>query len=238
MDTDPEKVGDRSEIESPQMKIESLMGRLEGSKGIPPDLEEVLAELRIVISDLGNQLAFADDVRPAYQAAQEWELTFDSVPDMIAILDEQHHIKRINASMARRLGSDPERLIGMTCFTCLHGTDHSISGCPHSLTLRDGKEHFAELHEDHINADLLVSTTPIVDERGKIVGSVHVARDITERKRSEVALKAANEELLRFNQAMVGRELRMIELKKEVNDLCQLCGLPARYNLDFDEEVI
>ncbi len=60
--------------------------------------------------------------------------------------------------------------------------------------------------------------------------------DITDRKRAEEALREINEELVRFNRAAVGRELRMIELKKEVNGLCTQAGQPARYQLDFDKE--
>ncbi|RME94144.1 MAG: DUF3365 domain-containing protein, partial [Verrucomicrobia bacterium] len=45
-------------------------------------------------------------------------------------------------------------------------------------------------------------------------------------------LKRVNEELVRFNRAAVGRELRMIELKREVNELCHLAGVPPRYALD------
>jgi hypothetical protein len=43
------------------------------------------------------------------------------------------------------------------------------------------------------------------------------------------------EELERFNSASVGRELRMIELKQEVNELCGRVGEPAHYALDFEE---
>jgi PAS domain S-box-containing protein len=53
--------------------------------------------------------------------------------------------------------------------------------------------------------------------------------DITGRKRAEEALRAANDELTRFNRAMTGRELRMIELKQEVNVLCARLGWPPRY---------
>jgi PAS domain S-box-containing protein len=70
-----------------------------------------------------------------------------------------------------------------------------------------------------------------------------IAHDITERKRAEERkqqhaeeLRAMNEELTRFNTAMVGRELRMIELKQEVNELCQRAGLPQRYALDLARE--
>ena len=61
------------------------------------------------------------------------------------------------------------------------------------------------------------------------------AMEITERKQAETALQAKNEELLRFNQAAVGRELRMVELKRQVNELCRQMGKPAPYPLDFAE---
>jgi PAS domain S-box-containing protein len=61
--------------------------------------------------------------------------------------------------------------------------------------------------------------------------------EITERKRAEAELRGANEELTRFNKAMIGRELRMIELKKEVNELCRQAGQPPHYSLDFEKEI-
>ncbi len=49
-------------------------------------------------------------------------------------------------------------------------------------------------------------------------------------------LRVRNEETLRLNRAMVGRELRMIELKKEVNELCAQVGQPPRYPLAFEKK--
>jgi len=60
--------------------------------------------------------------------------------------------------------------------------------------------------------------------------------DITTRKETEEHLRQNLEELARFNKAMVSRESRMIELKKEVNDLCQRLGEPDRYPLEFEKE--
>ena len=48
-------------------------------------------------------------------------------------------------------------------------------------------------------------------------------------------LQAKNEELTRFNRVAVDRELRMIELKKQINELCARIGQPVKYKLDFDE---
>lgn len=49
-------------------------------------------------------------------------------------------------------------------------------------------------------------------------------------------LEEAVEELTRFNRVAVGRELRMIDLKKEVNDLCHRQGESERYPLEFEQE--
>lgn len=61
-------------------------------------------------------------------------------------------------------------------------------------------------------------------------------KDISAIKLAEQEIRQKMEELARFNNLMVGRELRMIELKKEVNDLCQRLGLEKKYNLDLDKE--
>jgi len=49
-------------------------------------------------------------------------------------------------------------------------------------------------------------------------------------------LRTINEELAGFNTAAVGRELRMIELKQEINRLCEQSGLPSRYLLGGEAE--
>ena len=68
------------------------------------------------------------------------------------------------------------------------------------------------------------------------VAAIAQGQDITERKNTEDLLKEKIHELEKFNKIMVGRELRMIELKQEINDLCQKLKLPVRYKAP--EEVI
>ena len=129
------------------------------------------------------------------RAKEAWERTFDSVPDLITILDNQHQIMRVNAAMATRLGLKPEECIGLPCYETVHGTSCPPAYCPHSRTIADGREHVEEVHEERLGGDFLVTTTPILDKKGERIGSVHIARDITERKQSEAKLQALNEEL-------------------------------------------
>ncbi len=116
---------------------------------------------------------------------QEWERTFNVVPDLIAILDDKHRIIRVNKAMADKLGVAPEEAVGLTCYEHVHGTKEPPIYCPHSKLLADGQEHFAEVQEKRLGGDFLVTVTPLRDAKEHLTGSVHVARDITERKQIE-----------------------------------------------------
>jgi len=141
-----------------------------------------------------------------WRAKNDWENTFDTVPDLIAILDNNHRIVRANKAMTLQLGVTPEQAIGQNCYSCVHGKALPPEFCPHSKTLQDGKEHVAEVHEARLGGDFLVSTTPLRDEKGIVVGSVHVARNITDRKKAEEALNKLNRHLRAIsnsNQALI-----------------------------------
>jgi len=122
---------------------------------------------------------------PSFRAQEDWERTFDAVPDLIAIIDTEHRIVRANKAMAARLGMEQQRCVGLKCHSVVHGTDEPPACCPHNQLLKDGIEHSAEIHEDCLGGDFIMTTSPLLDREGNLVGSVHVARDITERKRVE-----------------------------------------------------
>jgi PAS domain S-box-containing protein len=73
------------------------------------------------------------------------------------------------------------------------------------------------------------------DSSFSLIGTI---QDITDQKAAEEAfrqhsesLQRSNAELDRFNRAAVGRELRMIELKQQINDLYAQSGRPSPYVL-------
>jgi PAS domain S-box-containing protein len=154
------------------------------------------------------------------QSSEEWKKTFDSVPDLIAILDNQHRIIRANKALADRMGCNSEACSGLTCYENIHGTDAPPSFCPHALTLADGKEHLVEVHEERLGGDFWVSTTPVFDEQGKITTTIHVARDISESKKAETIIKETVEQLKLFVEnapagvAMFDRDMRYMVVSR------------------------
>lgn len=125
----------------------------------------------------------------ALQAAKELEQIFDAVPDLIAVIDNECRIVRANKAMAKKLGITQKECIGLVCYRVVHGVDKPPSFCPHQQLLKDGFEHTIEIQEDKLGGNFVLSVTPLFNPEGKLIGSVHVARDITERKRAEKLLQ-------------------------------------------------
>lgn len=163
-----------------------LLGLLCTHSRTPRRLEQRdLRLLDLLVRQLADLVERSHAEEALRRAKEEWERTFDAVPDLIAILDREQRIVRANRAMTQRLGEPLEECRGQLCYHCVHGTDRPPGCCPHVATLADGQEHTAEVHEPRLNGDFLVTTTPLRDAQGRQVGSVHVARDITERKLAE-----------------------------------------------------
>ena len=142
-----------------------------------------------IIQDItDNKRAEAALVR----AKEEWERTFDATPDLIALIDVDHRIVRANRAMTERLGCTPEQAAGLLCWEAVHGLQAPPDSCPLSRMVASGKEERSEITEPRLGGVFDVSATPLCDKAGQLIGSVHVARDITERKRAEAALQFRN----------------------------------------------
>ena len=73
--------------------------------------------------------------------------------------------------------------------------------------------------------------TVLKDDNKKISGLLSIGIDITERKQAEELLKKRMNELEIFNEATVGRELKIIEHRKEINELLEKLGKKAKYEI-------
>jgi PAS domain S-box-containing protein len=143
------------------------------------------------------------------RARDEWERTFDAVPDLIMLVDPDHRVRRANKAMAGRLGLAPQDMVGLNCYEAVHGLDQPPDFCPHVRLLTHGVEHEVEIREARLGGDFLVSVSPIRSPEGELMGSVHVARDITGQKKAEEALRKSHDHLERRVQERTA-ELRRL----------------------------
>jgi PAS domain S-box-containing protein len=74
-----------------------------------------------------------------------------------------------------------------------------------------------------------------VDDEKLIISSIN---DITQLTEKELLLQEKVSDLERFNSFMTGRELRMMELKQEINELCEKLGLEKRYMARNEEGLV
>ncbi|MCX6901516.1 MAG: PAS domain S-box protein [Verrucomicrobia bacterium] len=151
------------------------------------------------------------------RAKEEWERTFNAVPDLICILDAKHTLVRANRAMAAKLGVTPEQAVGLTCYECVHGLQSPPDFCPHAKLMKDQREHTEEVHEERLGGDFLVTCTPLHDKDGQLIGSVHVARDITARKRAEETIRELNRTL---EQRVHDRTAQLEASNKELESFC------------------
>ena len=82
---------------------------------------------------------------------------------------------------------------------------------------------------DNGKAPVYILLTAIAPEKEKVC--LLYLFDITERKLSEEALKKKNDKLEWINEIMIAREIRMIELKNEVNGLLNSLGKDDKYKI-------
>ncbi len=171
----------------------------------------------------------------------------NALADPLYVKDTESRLSLVNPATVALLGKPIEQIVGRTDRELYEDPAIGESILAHDRkVMRSGAvEVFEETIQTRTGNRVMLNTkAPRRDAAGNIIGLVGVARDITDykhaieetRKRAE-ELKAANEELTRFNSIMVDRELRIIELKKQVNELCVKAGLPARYKTDFEDEV-
>ncbi|NOZ68710.1 MAG: PAS domain-containing protein [Deferribacteres bacterium] len=159
------------------------------------------------------------------KAKIEWEMTFDSVMEFIVIINKRLEITRCNKSFADFVGKPVDEIIGKMCYDFFPCAREQVEECTQHMDCSRQLSAKNELKTD-TGRWLYVSHRPIQDKDATSPHSVIIATEVTDLKNAQQKLRQSEEELRqkvqdleKFYDMAVGREIRMKELKKEINKL-------------------
>ena len=162
---------------------------------------------------------FKELERAIERVAQEWRGTFDAASDVIILLDERLRIARANRATVAFFDRPFAGLLWQPVVDLLRALDPGRGALklpgPRRLRKRWEKEVYLAARE----AWVLLSLDPIRDADGEPAGAVHVIRDITERKRAEIALRDSLEQLRSLSARLeTAREQERTRIAREIHD--------------------
>jgi PAS domain S-box-containing protein len=167
--------------------------------------EPVVAEMRVVETVWYDEMAYLASIRDVTErkkteentkrAAQQWRTTFDSISDFVSIHDRDFRIVRANRSLSNLFKMEPREVIGRYCYELLHGSSGPCSECPYIRTMETKMPATLESFHDGWGIYIEITTSPIFNEIGEVINCVHIVRDITERKKAQLARERLNYKL-------------------------------------------
>jgi PAS domain S-box-containing protein len=149
-------------------------------------------------------------------ANREWFDTFNSISDFVFILNKESVITKVNKAFLDALQLKEENVLGKKCYEIVHKSCASWPNCPHQKTIVDNESHTEIVEDPGLGLPLMVTTSPILNDKGELLGSVHIAKDITQIKKAENELLAAKKGLEEKAWGLAKANEMMKVLYKEV----------------------
>jgi PAS domain S-box-containing protein len=135
--------------------------------------------------------------RDLRESEERFRLIAENASDLITVIDPQGRRVYANPAFGKLFG-DVQALIGVDASAHIHPEDQGRVRKSFLETIRDGKAHpteFRFLLPGGEVRDIESSPSAVLDPQGKVEFVVAVARDVTERRRTEEALRARDVQL-------------------------------------------
>ncbi len=117
------------------------------------------------------------------QANRHWLGIFDAITDFIVVHDETDKVLRVNRSLAAMIGVTPSELIGVNMRALLTLTNEAtLYSCPFCRSLGEDCDEFVH---PALDRTYLVSTSRVPGASGESPQTIHVLKDITDRREAE-----------------------------------------------------
>ena len=117
------------------------------------------------------------------QANRHWLEIFDAITDYIVVHDETDKVLRVNRSLAAMIGVAPSELIGVNMRALLALTNEgTLYSCPFCRSMGEDTDEFVH---PALDRTYLVSTSRVHGASGESLQTIHVLKDITDRREAE-----------------------------------------------------
>jgi PAS domain S-box-containing protein len=129
------------------------------------------------------------------KSEQEKEAILSSLKNVaVEYLDPEMRIIWVNTAVQKSLGLSLQDLCGKYCYKSIQGINAPCPGCKAALTLQTGHSHDGELVTPD-GKTWITRSNAIKGRDGQMQGVVHVAMNITERKRAAEKIAAIKQRL-------------------------------------------
>ncbi len=157
------------------------------------------------------------------ESEEKYRLLAENSKEIVALLKADNIYEYVSPAVTIITGYSPNELIGKSSYDFIHPDDVSVvRNQSHAIAVIQKSASNLEYRfkkKDGSYIWLETISQPVLFRDGKVDKIQSSSRDISERKRDEVELAQQTDELAKLNSIMVNRELKMIELKKEISKL-------------------
>lgn len=127
------------------------------------------------------------------RARIEWENIFQAIGHPTMIIGPDHEIQAANRAAVDSLKTSKKKLLNKKCHEIFHIPGNTPACCPLEKLKKTGQLETTEMEVEAIGGDFLISCTPVFDSDGQLEKVIHIATDITDRKKAESALQESEE---------------------------------------------
>ena len=139
----------------------------------------VLGALERRVRELEASLLLHDRMgKIQVEFAQKWQAIFDAMNDPVSLVDQDGKIVQCNRAMCEFLEKPAVKIVGSTCWEVLHGEPHRGEDCL-MLKVNKSKHRESACRKKKDGREFQVCVDPLKNEKGKIIGGVHIITEIS-----------------------------------------------------------